>query len=99
MIAALRCPIYSSTARHSVRAYLIAGGGGATCGGGPVSDWQAECRNIEDKNQILLELEQGVGSDECNRLVVGLMRKALVDQAKANQARQMGRLAGVLDGL
>ena len=64
-----------------------------------LSDLQAECRNVEDKNQILLELEQGVGSDECNRLVVGLMRKALVDQAKANQARQMGRLAGVLDGL
>ena len=40
-----------------------------------------------------------MGSDECNRLVVGLMRKALVVQAKANQARQMGRLAGVLDGL
>ena len=80
MTAALRCPIYSSTARHSVRAYLIAGGGGATCGGGPVSDWQAECRNIEDKNQILLELEQGrraLGSNESNRLVFGLMRKAL----------------------
>ena len=51
-----------------------------------LSNWQAECRNVEDKNQILLELEQGVGSDECNRLVVGLMRKALVTQAKAAQA-------------
>jgi len=64
-----------------------------------LSNWQAECRNVEDKNQILLELEQGVGSVECNKLVVGLMRNALVDQAKANQARQMARLAGVLNGL
>ena len=59
------------------------------------------CRNIEDKNQILHELEQGVGSVECNRLVVGLMRKALVTQAKAAQAataaRQLDSLAGLLD--
>ena len=41
-----------------------------------------------------------MGSVECNRLVVGLMRKALVDQAKANnQARQMASLNGMLDGL
>ena len=33
------------------------------------------------------ELEEGVGSVECNRLVVGLMRKALFAQAKAAQAR------------
>jgi hypothetical protein len=52
----------------------------------PLSDWQAECRNIEDKNQILDDLEQGVGSVECNRLVVGLMRKALVTQAKVAHA-------------
>ena len=65
----------------------------------PSLHWQAECRNIEDKNQILHELEEGVGSVECNRLVVGLMRKALVDQAKANQARQMASLNGMLDGL
>ena len=45
------------------------------------------------------ELEQGVGFDECNSLVVGLMSKALVDQAKANQARQMASLNGVLAGL
>ena len=52
-------------------------------------DWQATCRNIEDKNQILSELEHGVGSVECNRLVVDLMRKALAAQAKAAQARQL----------
>ena len=40
-----------------------------------------------------------MGSVECNRLVVDLMRKALVDQAKANQARQMASLNGMLDGL
>ena len=40
-----------------------------------------------------------MGSVECNRLVVGLMRKALVDQAKANQARQMHNLNGGLAGL
>jgi len=53
-----------------------------------------------------------VGSDECNRLVVGLMRKALVTQEKAAQAaiaeaqaaaaalvaaRQLDSLAGLLD--
>jgi hypothetical protein len=42
-----------------------------------------------------------VGSDECNRLVVGLMRKALVAQAKAAQAaaaaRQLDNLNGLLD--
>ena len=65
----------------------------------PLSDRQAECRNIEDKNQILRELEQGVGFDECNSLAVSLMSKALVDQAKANQARQMASLNGVLAGL
>ena len=54
------------------------------------------------------ELEQGVGSVECNRLVVGLMRKALVTQAKAAHAataaaqaaaaaRQLESLAGLLD--
>ena len=41
-----------------------------------------------------------MGSVECNRLVVGLMRKALVGQAKkANQARQMTSLNEMLDGL
>ena len=62
---------------------------------------QAECRNIEDKNEILRELEQGVGSDECNRLVVSLMRKELVTKAKAAQAataaRQLDNLNGLLD--
>ena len=61
--------------------------------------WQAECRNIEDKNQILLELEQGVGSVECNRLVVGLMRKALVAQTRAAHQRQFETLGVVMDGL
>ena len=40
-----------------------------------------------------------MGSDECNRLVVGLMRKALVTQAKAAQARQLNSLALLMDGL
>ena len=51
-----------------------------------------------------------MGSVECNRLVVGLMRKALVTQAKAAQAaaaaaqaaaaeRQLDSLAGLLDDL
>ena len=55
------------------------------------------CRNIEDKNQILSELEEGVGSIECNRLVVRLMRKALRAQAKAAQSRQLLHLDSVLD--
>ena len=58
---------------------------------------QAECRNIEDKNQILLELEQGVGSIECNSLVIGLMRKALVAQTAAYQARQRESLDRLFD--
>ena len=61
--------------------------------------WQAECRNIEDKNQILLELEQGVGSVECNTLVIALMRKALVAQTAAYQARQRESLDRLFDGL
>ena len=65
----------------------------------PLSDRQAKCRNIEDKNQILRELEQGVGSDECNRLVVGLMRKALITQTRAAHQRQFDNLGLVMDGL
>ena len=33
-----------------------------------------------------------MGFDECNRLVVGLMRNALVAQAEANEARQLADL-------
>ena len=44
-----------------------------------------------------------MGSVECNKLVVGLMRKALFTQAKAAQAataaRQLDNLAGLLDGM
>ena len=58
-----------------------------------------ECRNIEDKNQILLELEEGVGSVECNNLVIGLMRKALVAQTKAAHARQSKSLGQLFDDL
>ena len=50
---------------------------------------QAKCRNIEEQTQILSELEQGVGFVECNRLVEGLMRKALFAQAQAIEARQI----------
>ena len=34
-----------------------------------------------------------MGSDECNRLVVGLMRKALVTQAKAAHAATAAAIA------
>eukprot|EP00964_Phaeocystis_antarctica_P139959 scaffold104746_cov70-Phaeocystis_antarctica.AAC.2 len=64
-----------------------------------LSDWQAECLDIEDKNAILLELEQGVGTDKCNSLVIGLMRKALVAQTAAYQARQRESLDRLFDGL
>ena len=40
-----------------------------------------------------------MGSDECNRLVVGLMRKALVAQTAAYQARQRENLDRLFDGL
>ena len=65
----------------------------------PLSDWQAECRNIKDKDAILLELEQGVGSDKCNSLVIGLMREALVVQTKAAHARQFNNLDQLFDDL
>ena len=65
----------------------------------PLSDWQAECRNIKDKEAILLELEQGVGSDKCNSLVIGLMREALVVQTKAAHARQFNNLDQLFDDL
>ena len=65
----------------------------------PLSDWQAECRNTEDKDEILRELEQGVGSDECNRLVVGLMRKALFAHAQTAQARQLNSLGLLMDDM
>ena len=38
------------------------------------------------------ELEGDVGFVECNRLVVELMREALVAQAEANEARQLADL-------
>ena len=41
----------------------------------------------------MLELEQGVGSVECNKLVVGLMRKALLAQAKAAHAASAAAIA------
>ena len=47
----------------------------------------------------MLELEQGVGSVECNKLVVGLMRNALFAQAQAAQARQLQSLGLLMDGL
>ena len=43
----------------------------------------ATCRNAEDTKAILDELEQGVGFVACNTLVIGLLREALVDQARA----------------
>ena len=38
-----------------------------------------------------------MGSTECNRLVVSLMRKALVTQAQAVQARQLISLGLVME--
>jgi tetratricopeptide (TPR) repeat protein len=43
----------------------------------------ATCRNKKDTKAILDELEQGVGFAACNTLVVGLLREALVAQARA----------------
>ena len=45
----------------------------------------------------MLELEEGVGSVECNSLVIGLMRKALVAQTAAYQARQRESLDRLFD--
>ena len=65
----------------------------------PLSHWQAMCRNIEDRNQILLELEEGMGALECNRLVVRKMREALFSLTQAAQARQLDSLCLVMEGL
>ena len=43
----------------------------------------ATCRNEKDTKAILDELEQGVGFVACNTLVIGLLREALVAQARA----------------
>jgi tetratricopeptide (TPR) repeat protein len=43
----------------------------------------ATCRNEKDTKAILDELEQGVGFVACNTLVLGLLREALVAQARA----------------
>ena len=47
----------------------------------------AKCCNPEDTKAILDELEQGVGFVACNTLVLGLLREALVAQARAVLAR------------
>ena len=48
----------------------------------------ATCRNPKDTEGILDELEQGVGFVKCNTLVIGLLREALVAQAR----EALGRL-------
>ena len=40
-----------------------------------------------------------MGSDKCNSLVIGLMRKALVAQTKAAHARQFNHLDQLFDDL
>eukprot|EP00964_Phaeocystis_antarctica_P040705 scaffold23278_cov59-Phaeocystis_antarctica.AAC.2 len=47
----------------------------------------ATCRNAEDTKAILGELEQGVGFVACNSQVIGLLREALVAQARAALGR------------
>ena len=47
----------------------------------------ATCRNAEDTKAILDELEQGVGFVACNTQVIGLLREALVAQARAALVR------------
>ena len=52
-----------------------------------LSLWQAQCLWPEDRDRILGELERDVGFVQCNELVIGLLREALVAQAKAALAR------------
>ena len=49
--------------------------------------WKAQCLWPEDRDRILGELERDVGFVQCNELVIGLLREALVAQAKAALAR------------
>ena len=44
---------------------------------------QAECRSAKDQKAILEELRSGVGFSECNQRVIGLLKEALANQAKA----------------
>eukprot|EP00964_Phaeocystis_antarctica_P083589 scaffold52583_cov58-Phaeocystis_antarctica.AAC.3 len=54
----------------------------------------ATCRNPEDTKAILDELEKGVGFVACNTLVIGLLREALVAQARAALARLLAAKRG-----
>jgi hypothetical protein len=47
----------------------------------------ATCRKDKDTKAILDELEQGVGFVACNTQVIGLLREALVAQARAALVR------------
>ena len=47
----------------------------------------ATCSNAMQTKAILDELEQNVGFVECNKLVIGLLREALVAQARVALAR------------
>jgi len=47
----------------------------------------AKCLKPEEITRILDERERGVGFIECNTLVIGLLREALVAQAQAALAR------------
>ena len=47
----------------------------------------ATCLKPEETTRILDELERGVGFVACNTLVIGLLREALVAQARAALAR------------
>ena len=47
----------------------------------------ATCRNKEDTDAILEELHRGIGFNNCNALVVGVLREALVAQAHVALAR------------
>ena len=51
----------------------------------------ATCRKEEDRKAILGELEQGVGFVECNTLVIGLLREALLARVLAYHALQVER--------
>ena len=54
----------------------------------------AKCLKPEETTRILDERERGVGFIECNTLVIGLLREALVAQAQAGRWRGCWRASG-----
>jgi hypothetical protein len=75
--------VMSSAQQAAFEAALVDDFGSIEASMSKVDVRTATCRNEKDTKAILDELEQGVGFVACNTLVIGLLREALVAQARA----------------